>query len=73
LLLEAHKPVAFIGSQFLLVTQPVLDIFLPQNFIRNTSDLLADSDQVEQLIATLEMNAMPAPPHGRASEKSKGS
>ena len=60
LLLEAHKPLAFIGSQLLLVAQPTLDIFLPQNLIRNTADLLADSNQLEQLITSLEINSSTA-------------
>lgn len=54
LLLEAHKPLAFIGSQFLLVVQPALGPLLPSHVIRNTSDLLADPDQFERLIAILE-------------------
>jgi len=56
LLLEAHKPLAFVSSQLLLVAQPILDIFLPQNLVKNSADLLADSSQVEQLIARLEMS-----------------
>jgi hypothetical protein len=54
LLLEAHKPLAFLGSQILLIFQPTLDIFFPENFIRNTAELLADSGQLEQLISKLE-------------------
>ena len=54
LLLEAHKPLAFIGSQLLLIAQPALDIFLPQNLIHNTSNLLADPGQLEELITRLE-------------------
>ena len=62
LLLEAHKPLAFVSSQLLLVAQPILDIFLPQNLVKNSADLLADSNQVEQLIARLEMSyTSPAP------------
>ncbi len=57
LLLEAHKPLAFIWSQLLLVAQPTLDIFLPQNLIRNTADLLANPYQLEQLITKLEINS----------------
>jgi hypothetical protein len=57
LLLEAHKPLAFISSQLLLVAQPTFDIFFPQNLTRNIADLLADSDQLEQLITTLEARA----------------
>lgn len=54
LLLEAHKPLAFLGSQMLLIFQPTLDIFLPGNFVRNIAELLADSGQLEQLISKLE-------------------
>lgn len=56
LLLEAHKPLAFIGSQLLLVAQPTLDFFIPQTFTRNTIDLLAEPEQLELLIGKLEMN-----------------
>ena len=60
LLLEAHKPLAFIGSQFLLVVQPTLDLLLPSHVIRNTSDLLANPEQFEHLITILEQkNALP--------------
>lgn len=54
LLLEAHKPLAFLGSQLLLIAQPTLDIFLPQTLTRNSADLLADPRQVEHLITCLE-------------------
>ena len=57
LLLEAHKPLAFVGSQLLLVAQPTLDVFLPPNLIRNTSNLLSDPNQLEKLITRLETNA----------------
>jgi hypothetical protein len=59
LLLEANRPLAFIGSQLLLVAQPTLDIFLPQNFTQNTINLLSDSDQLEQLITILETKTLP--------------
>ena len=68
LLLEAHKPLAFIGSQLVLVAQPVLDIFLPQNMIRNTADLLADPDQLDQLIARLESPVTPPPTPEKVAE-----
>ena len=55
-LLEAHKPLAFISSQLLLVAQPVLDIFFPHSYTRNLADLLADSTQIEQLILSLKGN-----------------
>ena len=56
LLLEAHKPLAFIGSQLLLIAQPTLDIFLPGNLVGHTANLLANPDQLEDLITRLEMS-----------------
>ena len=53
-LLEAHKPLAFVSSQLLLMAQPTLDLFFPRNHIRNLADLMADSAQVEALIVSLE-------------------
>ena len=53
-LLEAHKPLAFVSSQLLLVAQPTLDLFFSRNHIRNLADLMADSAQVEALIVSLE-------------------
>ena len=58
-LLESHRPLAFLGSQLLLVAQPTLDIFLPQNLVRNTATLLSESDQLEALIAQLEHKSQP--------------
>lgn len=54
LLLEVNKPLAFIGSQFLLMAQPSLDIFLPDHFTRDMVDLLADPAQLDRLISKLE-------------------
>ena len=54
LLLEAHKPLAFIGSQLLLIAQPSLDIFLPKNLITRSVDFLAEPTHLEQLITNLE-------------------
>ncbi len=56
LLLEANKPLAFVGSQLLLVAQPTLDIFFPHNVTSNMADLLADPAQLEQLITKLQAN-----------------
>ncbi len=64
-LLEAHKPLAFIGSQFLLVAQPTLDLFLPHAYTRNLVNLLADPTQLDQLLVTLESNI----PRFHASEE----
>ena len=54
LLLEANKPLAFVGSQLLLVAQPTLDMFLRPGVTQNIADLLADPAQVEQLLLALE-------------------
>ncbi len=58
LLLEAHKPLAFLGSHLLLIVQPTLDIVTPPNLIRNTADLLADPHQLEYLINKLEQKTV---------------
>ncbi len=53
-LLESHKPLAFIGSQFLLVAQPSLALFLPRFSTRQLADLLADPTRLDQLLTTLQ-------------------
>lgn len=69
LLLEANKPLAFISSQLLLVAQPTLDIFLSRNFTQNVVDLLADSDQLEQLITNLEARTTQKPTDSERQSK----
>jgi hypothetical protein len=59
LLLEAHKPLAFVSSQFLLVAQPTLNMFVSPTFTQGLVDTLADPTQMEQLISQLEQNAAP--------------
>jgi len=54
LLLEAHKPLAFLVSQMLLVAQPSLNLFISPTFTQNLTNLLAEDEQLEQLITTLE-------------------
>jgi hypothetical protein len=54
LLLEAHRPLAFVGSQLLLVAQPTLNLLMPGQLITKTIDLLADNEQFEELIKRLE-------------------
>lgn len=56
-LLEAHKPLAFVGSQLLLVAQPTLDLFLPDQFTGNLAGLLAEPAGIDQLLARLEASA----------------
>jgi hypothetical protein len=53
-LLEAHKPLAFISSQLLLLAQPTLDLLFPRNHVGELVELMADSAQVEALIVRLE-------------------
>jgi hypothetical protein len=60
-LLEAHKPLAFVSSQLLLVAQPTLDLFFSRNHIRNLAELMADSGQVEALIVSLEKTTAKQP------------
>jgi hypothetical protein len=56
LLLEAHKPLVFITSQFIIVGQPLLNLFLPLTFTQNTVNLLSHPVYVEQLMRELERN-----------------
>ena len=65
LLLEAHKPLAFVGSQLLLIAQPTLGILLPKNLVENTANLLANPDQLETLITRLETNSAAPPANNR--------
>jgi hypothetical protein len=69
LLLEAHKPLAFWGSQLLLVAQPTLNIFVSPHLTQQTINLLTDSQQLEELIQILETGPAQsvfkhAPSHG---------
>jgi hypothetical protein len=59
LLLEAHKPLAFIGGQFLLVAQPSLNLFVAPHFTQGMIDLLTDPSQLEELISQLEQQTSP--------------
>ena len=58
LLLEVHKPLAFLGSQLMLVAQPTLNGFVSRNFTQHVIDLLTDSGQLEQLITNLEIRTL---------------
>ncbi|MCB0163242.1 MAG: hypothetical protein KDI79_03380 [Anaerolineae bacterium] len=61
LFLEGYKPLAFLGSQLLLVTQPVLNIFVSDRLTRNTISLLEHPEQLETLITQLETKAAQLP------------
>jgi hypothetical protein len=52
--LEANKPLSFVGSQALLMSQPVVDLFVPRELTRDLVTLLADRDRLEMLISRLE-------------------
>lgn len=54
LLLEAHKPLAFVGSQLLLIAQPTLDLFMQPGLVENMVDLLASPADLETLLQHLE-------------------
>jgi hypothetical protein len=60
-LLEAHKPLAFVSSQLLLVAQPTLDLFFPRHHVQDLAELLTDSAQVEALIVSLEKTTTKQP------------
>jgi hypothetical protein len=54
LLLEAHKPLSFIAGQFILISQPVLNLFFSAAVIDKVVVLLSDRAYLEDLIVALE-------------------
>lgn len=52
--LQANKPLSFIGSQALLMFQPITDLFVPREWTTDLAALLADRDGLEKLVARLE-------------------
>ena len=52
--LEANKPLSFVGSQALLMLQPMTDLFGAGEQTKDFAVLLADRDRVGRLIASLE-------------------
>ncbi len=53
LFLEAHKPLSFLASQFLLLSQPTLEPFLG-GVVREYALLLEDRETVEKILSRLE-------------------
>jgi hypothetical protein len=53
LFLEMHKPLAFLGAQFLWAAQPFLVPWLKHGDVREMACLLEDPSAVEQLIERL--------------------
>ncbi len=54
LFLEANKPLSFIGSQTLLMLQPMTDLFMAPELTADLAALFADRDRLETLITRLE-------------------
>ena len=52
--LSMHAPLAFLGSQFLIATQPFLGVVVGNEFARNFAVLLQDPESLELLINRLE-------------------
>jgi len=52
--LEANKPLSFLGSQMILLSQPVLGLIWEDNLLRDYALLLEDRDNVERLLCHLE-------------------
>jgi hypothetical protein len=52
--LEVNKPLSFVGSQALLMLQPITDLFVTRELSTDLSRLLADRDRLELLLARLE-------------------
>ena len=54
LMLEAHKPLSFLGSQAILIAQPLLSFAFDPTASRELANLLEDRSNVELLIQRLE-------------------
>ena len=54
LFLEANKPLSFVGSQALLMLQPMTDLFMAHELTADLAALFADRDRLETLITRLE-------------------
>jgi hypothetical protein len=54
LFLEANKPLSFVGSQALLMLQPMTDLFMAHELTGDLAALFADRDRLETLITRLE-------------------
>ena len=52
--LEANRPVSFVGSQALLMLQPLTDFLVARDLSADLVTLLADRNRLEKLVARLE-------------------
>jgi hypothetical protein len=53
MMLEVARPFSFIASQALLLCQPLLSYFVPDEQLAGSADLLADRQSLDRLIAQL--------------------
>jgi hypothetical protein len=53
-LLEANKPLSFVGSHALFMLQPITDFFVAHELTSDLAVLLADRGRLEELISRLE-------------------
>ena len=56
LLLEAHKPLSFVAGQFIILGQPMLNLFVPPPFPANVVSLFSNRAYLERLIKELEQD-----------------
>lgn len=54
--LETTRPFAFLGGQLLWVLQPTLGFLVSRTTVGNLAHLLEDSQAIDSLIATLEVD-----------------
>ena len=54
MLLEAHKPLGFVTSQFVMLGQPMIDLMIPTHHTQNFISLLSNRHHVDGLIRELE-------------------
>jgi len=52
--LEANKPLSFLGSQMILLSQPVLGLIWEDKLLGDYALLLEDRENVERLLCRLE-------------------
>lgn len=54
MLLEAHKPLSFVVSQFMVLGQPMFNLFFSPHFTDQAIHLFSDRNNLEGLIKELE-------------------
>jgi hypothetical protein len=53
-LLGANRPLSFVGSQAVLMLQPITDLFVSHALTSELAGLLAERDGLDRLVARLE-------------------